>query len=70
MRVTGPPSVIKVDTYVEAALEETKLVKGTASRQRTPGHVAGTAVGVGHSRYVSHIPNWGHFKQRMASEHN
>ena len=50
--------MIKVDTYVEAALEETKLVKGTASRQRTPGHIA---VGVGHLRYVSHVPNWGAF---------
>ena len=39
MCVTGASSVIKVDTYVEAALEETKLVKGTASRQRTPGYL-------------------------------
>ena len=54
--------MIKVDTYVEAALEETKLVKGTASRQRTPGHVAGTAVGVGHLRCGSRVCNWGAFQ--------
>ena len=53
--------MINVDTYVEAALEETKLVKGTASRQRTPGQVAGKAVVVGHLQYVSHVPNRGHF---------
>ena len=58
----GASSVTNVDPYGEAALEEIKLVKRTVSRQRTLGQVAGTAVGVGHLRYGSCVPNRGAFQ--------
>ena len=60
MRVTGASSVTNVDSYGEA--RRLSWWKGTVSRQRTLGQVAGTAVGVGHLWYGSRVPNRGAFQ--------
>ena len=54
--------MINADTYVEAALEETKLANTDCKSSGMLGQVAGTAVGVGHFRYGSRFPYRGAFR--------
>ena len=60
--ITGASSVINVDSYDEAALEETKLANTDCKSSGMLGQVAGTAVGVSHLRYGSRVPYRGAFQ--------